>query len=53
MALCDWKTEWQGSVAWEAASAREFAANPIGVAPDLRNCIAVVGEPKLLNLQER
>jgi hypothetical protein len=53
MALRDWKTGWQGSVGWEAASAQEFAANPIGVAPHSRSCIAVVGEPKLLNLQER
>src|SRR6266481_2590792 len=46
MALRDWQTGWQGSLGWKAASSREFAANPIGVAPHLRSCIAVVGEPK-------
>jgi hypothetical protein len=53
MALRYRPTGWQGSLGWEAASSREFAANPIGVAPRLRRCVAVVSKPKLLDLQER
>jgi hypothetical protein len=37
----------------ESGFPRESAADPIGVAPHLRSCIAVVDEPTLLNLQER
>jgi hypothetical protein len=37
----------------ESGFPREFAADPVGVAPHLPSCIAVVDEPTLLNLQER
>jgi hypothetical protein len=37
----------------ESGFPRESAADPIGLAPHLRSCIAVVDELTLLNLQER
>ena len=42
-----------GEFRLESGFPGEFAADPIGVAPHLRSCIAVVDEPTLLNLEER
>jgi hypothetical protein len=44
--------EWV-SVRHEEAGARRRSLGIDVLAPYLRSCIAVVGEPKLLNLQER